>query len=413
MLDELFQLSRRFIRLYHRDYRRYFLSSSPLESRFSIITGSRGVGKTTLMMQVLADFSGGDFLSPEILYIQSDHFSLGRFALYEIAEQFVNENGKLICFDEIHKYSNWSGELKSINDTFPGLKIIASGSSALEIHKGSHDLSRRGIVYHLQGMSFREFLELNLGLSLASYSLPEILSNHQSIALELLQKLEEKQTKVLLQFKHFLNHGCYPYFTEYPNKDLFHITLEQNIHTTIESDLPAVFPGLTGSGVKKVKKLLAYIAESVPFTPDLKGIKRLLDIGDERTLKHYLKYLEDAGIIRTVSKKGKGLAQLEKPEKIFLDNPNLMHAVGRAGGANKGSLRETFFLYTAPAAGKHTVTAASRGDFVIDGTYTFEVGGKGKRFHQIKDLENSFLALDDIEAGSGNKIPLWLFGFLY
>jgi predicted AAA+ superfamily ATPase len=387
------------------------LKKHPLTNRFSIIIGPRGVGKTTAIIQYLLKFTGSNRFSREAMYIQSDHFLVGTHSLYEIADHFVKEGGKLICFDEIHKYPGWSGELKSINDTFPKIKIIASGSSALEIHRGSHDLSRRAIVYHMHGMSFREFIELSLHLELSAYKLEEILEQHQVIADGIVKEIEKKELKILPLFKQYLEYGCYPYYKEFENKALFHIALEQNVHTAVESDLPAVFPGLTGAGVKKIKKLLSFIAESVPFTPDLKNIKRILEIGDERTLKNYLKYLEDAGIILSVSRKGRSLRALEKPEKIFLNDTNLMAAIGSRENLQKGNLRENFFVNTLSA--EHRVTAADRGDFNVDGKFTFEVGGKGKSFSQIKDMEHSFLALDEIEIGIGNKIPLWLFGFSY
>ncbi|MCK4760773.1 MAG: ATP-binding protein [Candidatus Aminicenantes bacterium] len=412
MLEELFDLSQRFIRNYHRDFQRYFLKKYALENRFSIIIGPKGVGKTTVIIQYLLKFAAGDRLSKDIIYIQADHFVVGKHSLYEIADRFVKEGGKLICFDEIHKYSDWSKELKSINDTFPALKIIASGSSALEIHKGSHDLSRRAIVYYMHTMSFREFLRFVFpGLELDNYKLEEILTKHREIADAIIEKIEKKEAKILPLFKRYLEYGCYPYFKEFADKDLFHVTLEQNIHTTVENDLISVFPGLNGTGIKKIKKLIAYIAEAVPFTPDLRNIKRLLEIGDERTLKNYLQYLENGGIILSVCKRGKSLRVLEKPEKIFLHNTNLMYAIGSKENLQKGSIRENFFLNTLSAA--YRVNTTDRGDFLVDGKTTFEVGGKGKSFKQIKGVENSFLALDDIETGIGGKIPLWLFGFLY
>jgi predicted AAA+ superfamily ATPase len=413
MIEELFDLSRSFIESCYREYRRYFLQKYPLENRFSIVIGPKGVGKTTAIIQYLLDFTKGDRFSREAIYVQADHFVVGRHSLYEISDEFVKNGGKLICFDEIHKYPQWSGELKSINDTFPGLKIIASGSSAMEIHRGSHDLSRRAIVYHMHGMSFREFLELGFAVKFSAYKLEEILEQkrHQAIADNIIKHVEKAGMKILPSFKQYLEYGCYPYFKEFENKDLFHIALEQGIHAVVESDLTAVFPGLTGSGLKKIKKLISFIAESVPFTPDLKNIKRILEIGDERTLKNYLKYLEDGGIILTVSREGRSLRVLEKPEKIFLNNTNLMYAIGSKDNLQKGNIRENFFVNTMMA--EHDVTAADRGDFVVDGKYTFEVGGKGKSFAQIKDMENSFLALDEIEIGIDNKIPLWLFGFLY
>lgn len=411
MLEELFRLSQNFIRLNSRDYIRYFLRHNPFKSRFSIVVGQRGVGKTTAIIQhILASYNKHIFTN-KALYIQTDHFLIGNRSLYEIAEQFYNLGGEMVCFDEIHKYPAWSTELKSIYDTFPKLTIIASGSSALEIYKGSRDLSRRAVVYRMVGMSFREFVEFTLGINLKSVSIEEITKKHQSIAHEVIKAVEKKDRKILALFKEYLEHGYYPYFNEYKSKELYYITLEQNIHTTLESDLIAIYPSLSGNSIKKIKKLLSIIAGSVPFTPDLKRLKTLLDVGDERTLKTYLKYLEDAGIILTVSKSGRGLRELEKPEKIYLNNSNLTYAISGNIPVNVGTIRETFFLNIASAAYK--VSTPNQGDFLIDGKYIFEVGGKSKNFTQINKIQNSFLAVDGIELGIGNKIPLWVFGFLY
>lgn len=412
MLEELFDLSQRFIKNYYRENRRYFLKTHSLANRFSIIIGPKGVGKTTAIIQYLLNFADNDRFSKDIIYVQADHFLVGKHSLYEMADSFVKEGGKLICFDEIHKYPDWSRELKSINDTFPKLKIIASGSSALAIHKGSHDLSRRAIVYYMHTMSFREFLDFSFpGMEFGRCELEEILTNHLRIADTIVAKVEKKGYKILPLFKQYLEYGCYPYFKEFENKELFFITLEQYVHTAVESDLISVFPGLNGTGIKKIKKLISFISESVPFTPDLKNIKRILEIGDERTLKNYLQYLEKGGIILTVSKKGRSLRVLEKPEKIFLHNTNLMHAIASKENLRTGNIRETFFVNTMIA--NHRVNVSDQGDFLVNDRYIFEVGGKGKNYHQIRDIEDSYLAVDEIETGIGNKIPLWLFGFLY
>jgi len=345
------------------------------------------------------------------IYIQADHFLVGSQSLYEIAEQFYNLGGELICFDEIHKYTNWSAEMKSIHDTFPKLTIVASGSSALEIYRGSHDLSRRAVIYRMYGMSFREFVELSLGISLKSLTIEEIVSSHQRSADDIISAVEKKHKKILALFSEYLEYGYYPYFRDYKDKALFYLTLEQNIHTTLESDLIAIYPSLSGNSIKKLKKLLSIIAASVPFAPDLKKLKTVLDVGDERTLKTYLKYLEDAGIILTVSKSGKKMRELEKPEKIYLNNPNLIYAIKGHETADTGNMRETFFLNMVHSLYKVSVPAA--GDFLVNDKYTFEVGGKNKSFSQIKDVKKAFLAVDGIEIGAGSKIPLWLFGFLY
>lgn len=411
MIEDLFRLSQNFIRINNRGYIRYFLKTNPLKNRFSIVVGQRGVGKTTVMIQHILASYRNDIFTNKALYIQADHFLIGSHSLYEIAEQFYNLGGEMICFDEIHKYPNWSAELKSIYDTFPKLTIVASGSSALEIYRGSRDLSRRAVVLRMFGMSFREFIEFEFGIDLKSSGLEDIMSNHQSIANGIITTVEKKSKKILALFKSYLEHGYYPYFREYKNKELFYLTLEQNIHTTLEGDLIAIYPSLSGNSVKKIKKLLTIIASSVPFTPDLKKLKTMLDVGDERTLKTYIKYLEDAGIILTVSKGGRGLRQLEKPEKIYLNNTNLIHAISGSVPAEIGNMRETFFLNMTGAF--HKVSSPEHGDFLVDGKYVFEIGGKNKDFSQIRDLRNSFLAVDNIEIGIGNKIPLWVFGLLY
>ncbi|MBI4652139.1 ATP-binding protein [Candidatus Desantisbacteria bacterium] len=411
MLEDLFRLSQNFIRIYKREYIRYFLKVNLLSNRFSIIIGQRGVGKTTAMIQYILSSYNNDVFTDKAIYIQADHFLVGKYSLYEIAEQFYNHGGELLCLDEIHKYSNWSKELKSINDTFPKLKIIASGSSALEIYKGTHDLSRRAVILRMFGLSFKEFIEITTENKLERYDIEEIIKNHQKISNNIVNIVEKKGGKILVLFKEYLEYGYYPYFNEFADKNIFRLTLEQNIHTTLESDLILIHPSLSGNSIKKIKSLLSIIASSVPFTPDLKKLKTILDIGDERTLKIYLKYMEDAGIIMSIYKGKGGLKELEKPEKIYLNNTNLIYAITDHKTANIGNIRETFFLNMLDTF--HKASIPLKGDFLIDNKNIFEIGGKNKTFEQVKDLENAFLALDDIEIGFGNKIPLWLFGFLY
>ena len=406
-MEDIFRLSQTQLAVFDRPYKRYFLNTHNLNSRLCIILGQRGIGKTTAMVQHLLDVAGGDKLSEKILYIQADHFLVGARSLYEISEQFVNLGGNTICFDEIHKYSGWSLELKSIYDTFSDLQVLASGSSALEIYKGSHDLSRRAVQMRMWGMSFREYIELTVGASVPSYGLSDILKDHIRIAHDVASVLSND--KPLALFKKYLRHGYYPFFFEHRDEALFYQLLNQNLHTIIESDLLAVQPALTGSSIKKISALIRIIASSVPFFPDYTKLAALVDVGDQRTLKTYLKYLEDCCLIFGLSRTGKGLRNLEKPEKIYLNNPNLIYAFSTKG--NTGNIRETFFLNMLNMG--HSIKAAEKGDFLIDDTYIFEIGGRNKGFSQIKDVENSFLALDDIEKGFGKKIPLWIFGLLY
>jgi hypothetical protein len=376
----------------------------------SIIVGPRGVGKTTTLVQLLLDAVHGDRLDPRILYIQADHFAMGSLSLYEIADLFQTLGGKWIVFDEIHKYANWSSELKSIYDTFPTLKIYASGSSALEIHEGSHDLTRRAIVYPMQGMSFREYLELVHQIELPAYELNAICKTHEKLADVLIKELGKKELHVIPEFHRYLQVGYYPYFHEIRDPALYKITLEQNVHTTIDSDLAAIYPQLSGTSLQKMKRLLTFIASAVPFTPNWQHIQTAVEVGDLRTLKAYFSHLEDAGLIRSLSRSGKKLNQLESPSKVYLENTNQLYAIS-SQAPEKGTLRETFFINM--LSEKHTVKLPRDGDFFVDDTFLFEVGGKGKDFNQIKGHENGFLACDDMERGIRSKIPLWLFGFIY
>jgi predicted AAA+ superfamily ATPase len=409
MLDSLRQLSQTFIANKYEDYQRYFIRNHPLSHRFAIIVGERGVGKTTTIVQHLLSTVNGNKQSDEILYIQADHFQVEKTTLYEIAQSFEQQGGGTIAFDEIHKYENWSMELKSIYDTFPNLRIIASGSSALEIHKGSHDLSRRAVRYRMVGLSFREYIELKYSLSMPEFDFDKLLANHSKYAFQIKELLAKENLKILKLFSEYLQTGYYPYFREFSNLDEFKITLEQNLHTTIEVDLVAVYPQLNGHSIKKIKQLLAYISQSVPFTPNWKNIRQIVEIGDDRTLKNYFKYLEDAYIIHLLKAKTKKLKQLEIPQKVFLGNTNQLYTL--ASNPNIGNVRETFFI--SMLSKDHEVYSTKETDFCVDGNFYFEVGGANKDKSQIHNMQNAYLAIDDIEHGSGQRIPLWMFGFLY
>ena len=410
MLDELRKLSQNFLKLKNSPYRRYFIQSDPFKHRLSLLLGQRGVGKTTTLVQFLMDKTSQDLYDPSILYVQADHFLVGNTSLYEIAEEFHKMGGKILALDEIHKYPNWSQELKSLYDTFPKLTVVASGSSALQMYKGSHDLARRAIKYQMFGLSFREYLEIRFTLDFPQYLLSEILQNHERLAANIIGLCEKNNQKILPLFQHYLTCGYYPYFFELPTEELYFITLEQNLHTTIEIDLAAIHPHLNGSSINKLKQLLIFISKEVPFTPNWNKIKKTLEIGDARTVKTYFQYLQDAYLIRTIGKETKKLKHIETSEKVYLDNPNQMRALSM-GDHNVGTQREVFFLNMVSL--KHDVALPPKGDFLVDGKYLFEIGGRKKTFTQIKDEKDAFLACDDIESGYGAKIPLWLLGFLY
>lgn len=412
MIEKLFELSHFYLKNYNKEYQRYFLNKHPLEGRFYIIIGQRGVGKTTVLIQQMLKSCNYDLFSKRVLYVPVDHTVVARYTLYEIAESFYKEGVKLICFDEIHKYANWSRDLKSMYDVYPDLKILTSGSSALEIYKTSHDLSRRAVVYQMVGMSFREFLEFTLNLRLDSHTLDEIITGHEALSNKIVERLEEKGNRVLPLFRDYLRFGYYPYFIDHHDQlEEFYLKLEQDVRKTIENDSIEVNPALNGTSIKKILRLLSLLTESVPYTPDFNDLKRKLEIGDTRTLKQYLKFLEDSNVILSVSKRGRGFSELEKPEKIYLNNTNLIYALSESDQLDIGNLRETFFVNATSSF--HKIQAVEKGDFLLADKYIFEIGGKNKSFSQIKGISNSFLAIDDIETGIGSKIPLWLFGFLY
>ena len=413
MLEELFIKSRDFININNQEYKRYFIRTKKLEHRLSIIIGSRGIGKTTTVAQYISE----NYKESEALYVNLDDIeNTSKYTMTQIAEEFVLNGGKLLCFDEIHKYENWSAELKNIYDRFDKLKIVATGSSALQINKGSHDLSRRAIVYNMVGMSFREYLELHYGYKFDTVSLEDILNNHIDISTEIKKSVEQNEQKIIPLFKDYLKHGYYPYFLSMPNELMFFQTLQQNINVSIESDLLNIYPKLTGNSVKKIKMLLSVIIKSVPFEPKMSDLKKAAAIKDDRTLKDYLSKLDDAGLIKLLMQNSLSMKAFDKPEKIFLANPNLMYTKE----PNIGNLRETFFVNQLDNYYKNKQSLNDKGifsskqaDFYCEEKYTFEVGGKSKGFNQIKDVPNSYVASDDLEVGIGNKIALWMFGFLY
>ena len=411
MLEELFELSRQLIQRLNFPYQRYLMHQNAFSSRCTILTGQRGVGKTTCLVQHLLKKDPDYRSSQASLYLPVDHFLVSRSSLYEVARDFSNQGGKLLCLDEIHKYSGWSRDLKSIVDTFPKLHVIASGSSMLHLHRGTHDLSRRAVLKKLEGLSFREFLELRLKLVLPALPLEMLLKQHEKKASMIAEAVEKKGSTILKEFYHYLESGFYPYSREYADLLSFQITLEQGLHTTLESDLPALYPNLTGTSMGRIKRLLVAIAENVPYTPDLIHLRKLLHITDDRTLKDYLHYLEDAGLIMMIHRSGKKIRAMEKPDKIYLGDPNQNMALTRFGKSDQGTLRETFFCRTLLA--RHSVTTEQQGDFLVDGKFVIEVGGRAKGSSQITGLPNAYLALDNLPVGSGKRVPLWLFGFLY
>ncbi|MBF0362437.1 MAG: AAA family ATPase [Oligoflexia bacterium] len=404
-------LSQSFIKDVSLEFKRYFFQNFNDDARVFFVIGARGVGKTTAILQYILKRANNDTTSDKILYVPADHLLAEKIGLYQIAENFVMEGGQILAIDEIHKYENWSKEIKSIFDTFKKLRVVISGSSSLEISKGSFDLSRRALVFNMKHMSLREYIEFEYKLSLPTFKLDDILINHQEITHNLLKKFEKKEMKIITVFHKYLKEGCFPFRKEYVSIENYYLAIHQMINSSIENDIIAVHPKLSGVSLKRIKKLLNYLAGSCPFAPDMAKIKTALSISDERTLKQYLGYLDKLQIIINVDKAGGKLSGLQRPEKIYLNNPNFVYALSNKNSPDIGNLRETFVANI--LSGLHDIKIPDRGDFLLDDKYTLEIGGKSKNSVQIKDQKNAYVFSDDIEIGMKNKIPLWILGFLY
>ncbi len=376
---------------------RDFIREIDWSNRLIGIKGSRGVGKTTLLMQYIKQhFEPGQ----EVLYVSLDHFYFSEHRLYDTADLFYKKGGKFLALDEVHKYPGWSVEIKNIYDNMPDLQMVFTGSSLLQLQTSQADLSRRAVMYRMPGLSFREFIVFETGIRLPSYTLNDILRDHIKIAMEI-----SARVKPLHYFDRFLNYGYYPFYLE--NKNTFHLKLSQIITAVLETDIPQT-ARIDPSHVFYLKRLLTIIAKSVPFKPNLSNLSSRTGISIN-TLKQYLKLLNDAEIIHSLYFPEQGINSLKKAEKIYLNNTNLMYALTEQ--VNKGNLRETFFLNQVSV--KHNVYASKEVDFNVDETRLFETGGKSKKHKQIEGLPNAYLVKDDLEIGYGNVIPLWLFGFLY
>jgi len=379
-------------------FSRYLNDKIDWSWRLNGILGSRGTGKTTMLLQQLKNKHQ---LNEDSIYVSLDdiYFSDNRFI--DFAADFHQKGGIYLFADEVHKYKNWSIEFKNIYDTYPGLTIVFTGSSIIDILKQDADLSRRAIFYNLTGLSFREYLSLSEIYSAEPISLDFLLQNHVEIAAETIKKI-----KPLLHFENYLKYGYYPYFQE--NINLFYHRLGQTLNLVLETDLNFI-EGFNHRNIIKLKQLLYILSANVPFKPNIVKLSEKTNIS-RNTLLSYLHYLEKAQIIQAVYPSGISTSIFQKPEKIYLNNTNLSFLLAN-NTPDKGTLRETFFLNQLKS--KHRVEASKTGDFRIDDNYVFEIGGKNKTAKQIKDITKGYVVADDIEIGSYNKIPLWLFGFLY
>lgn len=371
-------------------FHRYMYERINWSARMIGLMGPRGIGKTTLVLQHIKE----QLPRKESLYVQAEDFYFASHRLTELADNFAKMGGKYLIIDEIHKYKDWSRELKLIYDYHSELHIVFTGSSVLDIAKGAYDLSRRALVYEMQGLSYREYLELFHGIHLPICTLQQILQ----------QEIETPEGFLPLQhFSDYLQHGYYPFADGDLNQ-----YIQQVVNATIDTDIPQ-FADLSISTARKLKRLLAIIAQSAPFKPNMSQIGGQLEVSRNK-VGDLCAYLEKAGLIGQLRTSTGGIQGLGKVDKIYLDNPNLIYTLG-AQNVEIGTVRETFFYNQTRTLLPVTVSPIS--DFLIDGKYTFEVGGKKKKQSQLQNITDGYVVKDDIETGYGNILPLWTFGMLY
>lgn len=398
-MEELFNRYQRISQKIQTDFVRSFMQEVNWNARLIGIKGARGVGKTTLLLQYLKiNFTDNIALT---LYVSLDSFAFRGKTLLGLADEFVRNGGKHLFLDEVHKYPNWAQELKNIYDDYSELQIVFTGSSLLEILNSRADLSRRVVIYHMQGLSFREYIMLEKGIYFAPLTLESILKDHL-----LLAGLINAKIKVFPHFEKYLKQGYYPFYRE--ELDLYEHRVEEVINMMLEIELP-LLRGMDIGLVPKIKQLLVIISESVPFVPNIVNLSQKIEI-HRTTLMSYLFYLQELGLTYHLLKEARGSVRLQKPAKIYLDNTNLMYVLS-SFSANRGNVRETFFANQ--VGYKHKISFHEKTDFLVDNTYVFEIGGKDKSKKQITGIENAYIVSDEIEYGYQNKIPIWLFGFLY
>ncbi len=373
------------------NFRRYMFDRINWNNRMVGLTGPRGVGKSTLMLQYMLSQTS----RKEMLYVTADHMWFSNHTLVELADIFVKSGGKWLCIDEAHRYDGWSRELKQIYDGHPNLKITFTGSSVLDINRGTADLSRRAVMYHMQGLSFREYLKLFHDIDTPVLSLNQVLNNEVTLAPNLDHPLPF--------FREYLTEGYYPFSIEGD----FAQKMQQVISLTVESDIP-MYADMKASTARKLKQLLGLIAKSAPYKPSAEHLAQEIKISKNNVPDYFL-WLEKAGMIGQLRDDTGGMRGLGKIEKVYIDNPTLMNVLS-GGEPEIGNMRETFFYNQMRV--DYDVISSKISDFRI-GDKTFEIGGKNKGKKQIKDAEHGYVVKDDIEYAYANTIPLYLFGLTY
>lgn len=400
MLDEIILYHQEVMSTVDRSFTRYLMTNIDWQDNAICIYGARGVGKTTLLCQYLLDTYQ---TAERALYISADNIHVAAKGLLSIATEYFTLGGEALFIDEIHKYPNWEVELKNILDIYRTRKIVISGSSTIALQTAKADLSRRVVYYHLAGLSFREYLTFNKVLDVEAVSLEQVLNEHVQLA-ELFQKIP-----VLKHFYDYLAYGYYPYFKL--NRDTYYLKLNNVIEKVLLEDI-AVMRGIKPPTITVLKKMLQLVSTSTSLIPNIDKISKQLGVTRD-VIYNSFEYLDKSGLIHNLFAQAQGLKLIRKPGKIFMDNTNLLYAlINRVKLEQEmGAVRETFFVNQILL--QHTVTLPDKGDFFVDESCLFEVGGKRKGDHQIKSEHQAYLALDGLLVGFKNRIPLYLFGCLY
>ena len=396
MTEQLQLLSNQILAQKVPEYKRFLFDKIDFNERLIGVLGSRGVGKTTLLLQYLHSI----FKEKKTLYIMADHPIVLELGLFNIADEFQKKGGEVLIIDEIHKIKNFEIDLKLIYDSFFSLNVVFTGSNAVAIDNAKADLSRRAIIYKLPVLSFREFLELETNEKFETISLQEILENHTTYAIDILSKV-----KPFAYFEEYLKGGAYPFYKT--SKNSYVQKLLNASMQILETDLPMIYT-IEHDKINSLKKMMVMLCQSEPYDINISKLCGAVEL-NQRTLYKYLGILQSAGLIRILGAKSTGVSIISKPEKMYLDNTNLFSIF--CNNSKIGTIRETFFASS--VSYNHNINYPKSGDFILDEKYTFEIGGKDKSFKQLKDAEYGYVVADDIETGVDNKIPLWLFGFIY
>ena len=397
-MEKLFGKKDQLLRLTSMNIVREAMNTINWDAQLICLRGARGVGKTTLMLQYIKSHYRP--MSNEVLYVSLDAVYFSTHTLIDLADRFYKNGGKHLFVDEVHKYNSWSREIKEIYDTYPDMRVVISGSSLLNILGGDADLSRRCIPYELHGLSFREYLQFFHNIQIQPRSLQDILEHPEEICSEVLDKCHP-----LPLFKDYLQHGYFPFYLK--SKENYATLIEQVVNYVIETELPQCY-GVDMAMVRKIKALMSIVSSSIPYEVDATKLSGVIGV-HRTTVVNYLYMLDKAKLINMLFAEAKTIKKLQKPDKIYIENPNMLYALAE-GNVEIGTARETFCINQLRV--HHNVEYSKKqGDFRVDGKYTFEIGGQSKGFGQVAGVPDSYVLADDIETPFGHKLPLWTIGF--